>query len=662
MAPPPHLVHPKYRADIDGLRAIAVLSVVGVHAFPDWLRGGFIGVDIFFVISGFLISTIIIGSLEGEGFSYRAFYARRIKRIFPALVLVLAASLAFGWFVLLADEWEQLGKHVAAGAAFVSNFAFWSEAGYFDNAAETKPLLHLWSLAVEEQFYILWPLLLGLAWLRKWNPPAVILAVAALSFGINVLTIHSHPTAAFYLPASRFWELMVGGMLAYIVLHRPQWLSRGRGLQSILGLLLIASGLVLIRSGSAFPGWWALLPTLGAFFCIAAGPSAWLNRSLLSSRVLVGFGLISYPLYLWHWPLLVYARILEDGTPNRRVRLLAVLASIALAWLSYRFVERAARRSARAAVLRVLVIAMVVIAALGALAATQRLAARHGDPYIGQVMAAVKDWTYPEGLAPAEVDGEKVYRIGHGARTVLLFGDSHLEQYGPRAVELARTAPDALATTYFATWGGCAPMPGVFEDKNVDCDKRRSAMIRLALDSRVDAVVIGACWNCYFVKQTLPSATLADNEGYYFFDGRKRHGFRNGGDGAELAFASLESLLKELAARKTVYLMLDNPIGDEFDPKRLLLGGSRLGRMDVTRSTPTTPWPPAQKQLYLRLRELAQKTGAIVIDPVPALCKDDQCIRTTPDGTPIYKDGDHLRSDYTRRFGTEIDVALKNSR
>lgn len=162
--PSEHLTHPKYRPDIDGLRAVAVLSVVIFHAFPDLIPGGFIGVDVFFVISGFLISTIIFKSLSTDNFSFTDFYARRIKRIFPALFVVLLVTYGLGWHSLLADEFRQLGKHIAAGAGFVANLVFWSEAGYFDNASETKPLLHLWSLGIEEQFYIVWPLLLWLAW------------------------------------------------------------------------------------------------------------------------------------------------------------------------------------------------------------------------------------------------------------------------------------------------------------------------------------------------------------------------------------------------------------------------------------------------------------------------------------------------------------------
>ena len=217
--------HPTYRADIDGLRAIAVLAVVGFHAFPATVTGGFIGVDIFFVISGFLISSIIFSNLEHNCFSFAEFYSRRIKRIFPALLLVLIASYAFAWFALLPDEYKQLGLHITGGASFMSNFVIWRESGYFDSAAETKPLLHLWSLAIEEQFYIFWPLLLAFVWKRKWSFIGITTTVAIISHAFNTYTITLNPNAAFYSPVSRFWELMFGGLLAYLGLHKPKWNS-----------------------------------------------------------------------------------------------------------------------------------------------------------------------------------------------------------------------------------------------------------------------------------------------------------------------------------------------------------------------------------------------------------------------------------------------------
>ncbi len=216
----PHLSHPKYRPDIDGLRAVAVLAVVAFHAFPSSLKGGFIGVDVFFVISGYLISTIIFESLDRGAFSFREFYARRIKRIFPALILILVACFTFGWFALLADEFKQLQKHIAAGTSFVSNHVLWSEAGYFDNSAETKPLLHLWSLGIEEQFYIVWPLLLWFAWKRKFNLLTITILVAIVSFVLNLRGIKQDVVATFYSPQTRFWELLCGSLLAWVSLYK----------------------------------------------------------------------------------------------------------------------------------------------------------------------------------------------------------------------------------------------------------------------------------------------------------------------------------------------------------------------------------------------------------------------------------------------------------
>jgi peptidoglycan/LPS O-acetylase OafA/YrhL len=216
----PHLSHPKYRPDIDGLRAFAVLAVVAFHAFPNWIRGGFIGVDVFFVISGYLISTIIFENLDKGTFSFTEFYARRIKRIFPALLLVLIACFTFGWFTLLADAYKQLGKHIAAGAGFISNFTLWDEAGYFDNSTETKPLLHLWSLGIEEQFYIVWPLLIWFAWKRKFNLLTITIVVAIASFILNIKGIQHDLVATFYSPQTRFWELLSGSLLAWVTLYK----------------------------------------------------------------------------------------------------------------------------------------------------------------------------------------------------------------------------------------------------------------------------------------------------------------------------------------------------------------------------------------------------------------------------------------------------------
>jgi peptidoglycan/LPS O-acetylase OafA/YrhL len=208
-----------YRPDVDGLRAIAVLSVVIFHAFPTLLTGGFVGVDVFFVISGYLISSIIVKNLESGDLGFVEFYSRRIRRIFPVLILVLLVCLLVGWQVLMADEYAQLGLHIAAGAGFVSNFVLWAESGYFDTASDAKPLLHLWSLGIEEQFYIVWPLLMWSVHKAKIRFGLMVGLVLLVSFAWNVGTVGAQPVSAFYMPYSRVWELVIGALLAITTMN-----------------------------------------------------------------------------------------------------------------------------------------------------------------------------------------------------------------------------------------------------------------------------------------------------------------------------------------------------------------------------------------------------------------------------------------------------------
>ncbi|MHC2573960.1 peptidoglycan/LPS O-acetylase OafA/YrhL [Rhizobium leguminosarum] len=343
-----------YRPDIDGLRSVAVLSVVIFHAFPTVLPSGFIGVDIFFVISGFLISTIILDNLDRGRFSLLDFYSRRVRRIFPALAIVLAATAIFGWFALLPEEYKELGKHIAGGAGFVSNLVLWSESGYFDSAAEVKPLLHLWSLGIEEQFYIVWPAILWAAFRFRLPKLPVILLFAALSFIVNFVSVHSDPVATFYSPFTRIWELLIGAALAQAMIDgrdaRPSffgatanWLNSSK-LTALAGAVLIGVALARLSPASTFPGWRALVPTVGAALLILSAPTNWFNAKLLAFRPMVWVGLISFPLYLWHWPLLAFARVIEGETPSLAIRSAAVAASFALAAATFLLIERNIRR------------------------------------------------------------------------------------------------------------------------------------------------------------------------------------------------------------------------------------------------------------------------------------------------------------------------------
>jgi len=332
-----------YRADIDGLRGISVLAVIAFHAFPDLVPGGFIGVDVFFVISGFLISGIIFDEMQSSAFSLRSFYARRIRRIFPALVLVLTFTAFVGWWILLPQDMLRLGRQLLSSAAFIPNFYFWSHSGYFSPDAHSSPLLHLWSLGVEEQFYIVWPFVLLLLRRRPDRIFAAILVIAALSFLLNILSIDHHE-ANFYSPLTRAWELMLGAAVAWLVRHYASIVTPGPTEPlRILGLLAIFSAAFTFSSQIRYPGWLALVPTIGCALLIASSGTGGVTSYVTATGPIVATGRISYPLYLWHWPLLVLAESFKFGALTDLERGLVVAVSFILAAATYEWVEKPIR-------------------------------------------------------------------------------------------------------------------------------------------------------------------------------------------------------------------------------------------------------------------------------------------------------------------------------
>ena len=341
-----------YRPDIDGLRTLAVIAVLAFHGCPSVFRGGFIGVDIFFVISGFLLSSIIFTEINNHNFSFIDFYSRRIVRIFPALFVVLLTSYLFGWFFLFPDEFSRLGKQITASSLFFENLQLAHESSYFDESGVVKPLLHLWSLGIEGQFYVVWPVILWIAYKFKFNLLGVALFLGIFSFCWNLYELYQlKNTTSFYLLQVRFWELLLGAVLAYLNTNSQyqkskflQLLNFNNGiypdLRSLTGLVLIIIGLIVINDENPYPGVWAIFPTFGALLLISAGPRAFFNKVFLSSPIVVWFGKISYPLYLWHWVLLVFVNItFVDIAFRGRIRLIVLLLSIFLAWLTFRIVE-----------------------------------------------------------------------------------------------------------------------------------------------------------------------------------------------------------------------------------------------------------------------------------------------------------------------------------
>jgi peptidoglycan/LPS O-acetylase OafA/YrhL len=672
--PAKHAATLKYRPDIDGLRAVAVLAVVAFHAFPDWLPGGFIGVDIFFVISGYLISSIIFEQVKGGNFSIANFYARRIKRIFPALIIILLFCAGVGWLILFPHEYKQLGKHIAAGAGFSSNFILWREAGYFDVSAESKPLLHLWSLGIEEQFYFVWPAAIYLCWKWRLNMWWVMLTFLVASFAINIAFLDSKPVATFYLPFTRFWELLIGAVLAHIGQRQASGSGTGpaegssvraalsrlmsegshANLRATVGVALIVASLALLNPHVAFPGWWALLPAIGAYLVISAGSKAWINRNILAHRVLVWFGLISFPLYLWHWPPLAFAHIVESARPGVATRLAAIAASIFLAWLTFELVEK--RLRFRGGAERPLFAACFGVLLLGAAAWFGFLDPRHNSREIKAVAEAIADWEFPPpSFNRLEYDGHRFYSAkGAAGKGVLYTGDSGVQQYAPRIEYLMSKAPQTTKSATFATTGGCPPIPGVSRDRVNTCQDSLAAAYRLAKTDEFGTVVIGACWYCYLYADVDPEST---NDYYLAKEGKRQYLKTNAG--ADQAIEAFADFVKSIAAYKKVFVVLSSPVGDAINPRNLL-NGTRFTGFESRRSAGLSHSEFDAKfgAINERLRRAAIDAGAIIIDPMIDMCKDGVCSALTEDGSPIYSDGVHIRTSHVRKSASFIDVTM----
>lgn len=449
----PYQPSQRYFPHIDGLRALAVLAVIVFHAFPTLLPGGFIGVDVFFVISGFLITKLILEDIDHRNFSIRRFYARRTQRIFPALMLVLLTGWCVGWYALTSNEYSKYGKYMAGGAVFLDNFMFWRDAGYFDSKPDTKPLLHLWSLGVEEQFYLVWPWMMVL-FARTKHAVRWTIFVLTLSFAYNIYLANSNLVGDFYSPLTRFWELGSGAVLALLLARKPLlWQALFSGDRAkwlaLTGLIIMAIALIFINPSMAYPGHWAMWPVMATLLLIAAGDCRnWVSRTL-THPVAVHLGLISYPLYLWHWPLLSFARIFNGSTPTTWVRLELLALAFVLAELTYQLLEKPMRSTppSRLKITALLVLMSGVFALGHWVSITHGLAWRNHDKLkadpVTMVVGADRDQLLRECLLEHQERRPNVYCLSNKtdsqAPIWLVIGDSKAEAiyYG-----LVRESPE----------------------------------------------------------------------------------------------------------------------------------------------------------------------------------------------------------------------------
>ena len=465
-----------YRPEIDGLRAVAVMSVLLFHAFPGWLPGGFVGVDVFFVISGYLITKIIYKEIRTGRFSVLRFYSRRARRIFPALIVVILACLIAGWYLLLPTEFRSLGKHTFFSSFFTQNINLLLEAGYFDSTAKEKVHLHLWSLAVEEQFYLFWPLAL-LLFFRASRTVAGIIAIVALSLAASVIATYDKPISAFYLPFTRFWELGLGGLAAYFEVEGRLKTTASKAMPAA-GTLLIFLSFLFINERQHFPGWVAAFPVVGTLMIIAGSSDAWISKRVLSNKLAVFIGLISYPLYLWHWPILAFAHIYFGGWPERRYRVAALIVSFALAVLTYLYVERPVRLSKQKLAPVALTIVLFAVGLAGAAVyVSDGVADRASfEQYDANAIQQIGAWDYwqnsiCETRYPFEYkEGGWWFCIQNNdeSPTLLLLGNSHANDLYPGMI-----SSDAFGHHTVLSIGTCSPEadPAINKagDKNNPC-------------------------------------------------------------------------------------------------------------------------------------------------------------------------------------------------
>jgi peptidoglycan/LPS O-acetylase OafA/YrhL len=649
MVEPAHKHHCSYRPDVDGLRAVAVLAVIGFHAFPGFVRGGYVGVDVFFVISGYLISGIILRGLWTRQFSFWGFYARRVRRIVPALAVVLMSTTIIGWLLLLPDEYAQLEKHVISAAFFVSNFTLWSEAGYFDTASVFKPLLHLWSLAVEEQFYLLWPMALVLGWKLATRIPLCIIAIASLSFALMIYLSRADPPAAFYSPLCRWWELMLGAGIASF----PQLTIKNpfqRDLLSSLGTLsiLLAAAVPLDHIVTAAA---MVVPTAGAGMIIAAGPLALLNRNLLSWRPAVWIGLISYPLYLWHWPLLSFAKIIDPTPPPIRgvfVKIVLITIAFALAFTTYRFLEVKIRSSPMPRYAKPLLGSLGIAcgtALIGAMPAV-RVNSVPGDPFAWEetrwrTRSCLERYHLVAALEPFCIDFNPQV-----SPSMIVLGDSHSNHLMPG---LEKAFPKTGILNIGS--GACLPFENVDGYSQLDDAAHRqlcrvtmgTAFDVLRTNKSISTVLLSARGTSY-----ISDHPFQDGEGY-----RLRSHVDDDDSNITVFVTALRRTLQELSdLDKRTIIVFDVPILG-FHPKECLHLRT-IELFNVIRKPCAVPRNVAMAEQHLYremvMSEVNKFSKVSIVDPFDVLCDETFCA-AIKDGQVFYRDADHLSV-----FGSEYVI------
>jgi peptidoglycan/LPS O-acetylase OafA/YrhL len=644
-----------YRPDIDGLRAFAVVVVILFHGGIAGFDGGFVGVDVFFVISGYLITSVILREMNAGVFSVWSFWTRRIRRIFPAVLLVVALSLAVFWLVFPPQYYLELGRSALAQTMFISNILFWRESGYFDAAAHFQPLLHTWSLSVEEQFYVIFPVFLIFITRFFANRRfRILLGISTGSLALSVWGATADPSGAFYLLPTRAWELGIGCMLAFAIINR-----KSPPVQSPLASELLAGlgmlGLVLTVFGfdrtTPFPSYRALLP------CLSTALIIWVNcdrrtivGKVLAVRPLVFLGLISYSLYLWHWPVLVLERALMLETPSVPEKLGAIVVSGLLAWLTYRFVETPVRRNITFFTNRRL--------ALGSVAALALVAMAGGSIHLlGGIPSRLSESALPFAAAGQEQNPRRLEcvwskqqgefsddwfcrpdaTLPKAVPRILIWGDSHADALQPLLDGLAR---ENGIESHFAAYSACPAIAGldrINENTSHECRKFNDYMVNYAIKNEIQNVLLIARFNLYTngherIKQHFPAPLVTkDNAARTATVESAQQDFR-------AAAAAMFFKLAKHGIRSYVLLQVPNfNIEPTAYAQKLAIRG-----MPIVYERPRREIVERQHFVSQTFAELV-KFRVTIIDPTDTFC-DEQVCSPYINGRSAYRDEHHLSS------------------
>lgn len=637
----------RYRADIDGLRALAVIPVVLFHFRFSAFSGGYVGVDVFFVISGYLISLLICTEIERKQFSIVSFYERRVRRIFPALFLVMIVTTVLAMLILMPRDLTLFGRSLLAATTFVSNMEFWGETGYFGIGPDREPLLHTWSLAVEEQFYVVFPpLLIATSRFLKGRYLAVIVPLLIVSLLLSVWGVRHYPSAAFFLLPPRFWELLLGALIAQPALQMPLRPGAANALCAI-GLVMIACSIAAFSPDTPFPGIAAVLPCGGAALVVYSGVRRTADEAgrfvsaILSVAPIVFIGRISYSLYLWHWPLFVFARYQLGRDLNWPETIAAVAVAVGLSTISWRYVEQPFRGQ-RGALTRprlfgVSAAVMMVSAGLGFIAvATAGLPARYG-PSVRQLLIVAQEADNSSSRCGARNStSNRLCRLGSataGRPTFILWGDSHAAAISP--------AVDAAAAGYgeagWLAWhSACPPLLGVRRmDAAKDCDRYNNGVLDFIRRNDIRTVILHARW-----------AIIAEGTRYKGEDGRAPIIADATADGGSMAsnkeiFArSLTKTVETLKAegRRVVIVASVPEVGVRVPES---LARARMNGLSEDIGPSRSDYENRQKFVLTLLQQLHANYGVEIVYPEQYLCREARCT-VLKDGHPLYVDSHHL--------------------